>query len=180
VLTSLAEFSAVGPRDRRALHGCKLGADEAVGKVEQFLFRKLRARQRELDDRHGRGAVAQNERRRGARRQQLQHGLRDRRHLAERHVDIGVRVEEHLDHADAGERLRLDMLDIIDRGGECALEIDHDTVAHFVGRQAGIGPDDADDGYADIGEDVDRRAQYRQRAEDQQQDRQHNKRVGPL
>jgi hypothetical protein len=52
------------------------------------------------------------------------------------------------------QRLRLDMLDVIDAGGERTLEDRDDSCFHLRGRQAGIGPDNADD------RDVERRRLY--------------------
>ena len=54
-----------------------------------------------------------------------------------------------------------------------------DAPRHAVGRQAGVLPDDADDRDADIGKDVGGRAQRRERADDQDQQRQHDEGVGP-
>ena len=50
---------------------------------------------------------------------------------------------------------------------------------HLVRRQAGVLPDHADHGDADVREDVGRRAQRGQRPDDQQQQREHDEGVGP-
>ena len=50
---------------------------------------------------------------------------------------------------------------------------------HLVRRQAGVLPDHGDHRDADVREDVGRRAQRRERADDQNQERQHDERVGP-
>ena len=49
--------------------------------------------------------------------------LRDRRDLRERRLDVGVRLEEHLDDGDARQRLRLDVLDVVDERRQAALGV---------------------------------------------------------
>ena len=78
------------------------------------LFRKLRAGKRQLQDRHSRGVVVEDQRRGDARRHLLQHGLRERSDLRGRGADIGAGLEEDLDDADARQGLALDMFDIVD------------------------------------------------------------------
>ena len=48
--------------------------------------------------------------------------LRDGGDLGDRRFDLRARLEEHLDHRDAAQRLRLDVLDVVDRRGQRALE----------------------------------------------------------
>ncbi len=50
--------------------------------------------------------------------------LADRRDLGHGAADVHVRLEEDLDDADAVERLRLDVLDVVDRGGHAALAVE--------------------------------------------------------
>ena len=57
------------------------------------------------------------------------------------------------------QRLRLDVLDVVDRHCHAALGVGHDAVRHVAGREAGVVPDHADDGNIDVREDIDRRAQ---------------------
>ena len=125
--------------------------------IEELGLRERVARQGELDDRHARGVVDENDRRGDARGKLFQDGLRDRRDLRLRGVDVDVRLEEDLDDADAGQRLRLDMLDVVDGGRQRALVGRDDAAGHVVRRQAGIAPDDRNDGNADIGKNVGRR-----------------------
>ena len=49
--------------------------------------------------------------------------LRDRGDLRDRRLDVGARLEEDLDDRDAAQRLRLDVLDVVDRGRQRALEV---------------------------------------------------------
>ena len=91
-------------------------------------------------------------------RQQLEHGLRGGRDLRQRGVDVDVRLEEDFDDAVAGQRLRFDMLDVVDLRAQRALVIIDDAAGHVVRRQAIIGPHHADDRNADVGENVGRRS----------------------
>ncbi len=124
-----------------------------------FISRQRLARQRELQDRHGRGVVAQDVGRRDAGRQQLQHGLRRRRHLRQRRADIDALLEEDLDDAIAAQRLRLDVLDVADLGGQRALVVIDDAARHVVRQQPGVSPDDADHRHVDVRKNIGRRPQ---------------------
>ena len=66
----------------------------------------------------------------------LQLRLFDGDRLRDRGLDVRVRLEEHLDDRDARERLRLDVLDVVDRGRQAALVDRRDALAHVLGRQA--------------------------------------------
>ena len=64
----LALLAAVGVGDLRALDGGHVGADEVDAVVEELLLAERVALQRHLEDGHAGGAVADDERRGGARR----------------------------------------------------------------------------------------------------------------
>ena len=105
---------------------------------------------------------------------QLQHGLRGGRHLRQRRGDVDVLLKEDLDHAVAGERLRFDVLDVADLGGQVALvEVDH-AAGHVVRQQPVIGPHDADHRNVDVGKDVGRREQRGADAEQRDHHREHD------
>ena len=78
-----------------------------------------------------------------------------------------------------GQRLRFHVLDVVDRGGEGALAADGDDLGHLLGRDAAVGPDHADDGDVDLGEDVGGHAEDRQHAQDDDQHRHHDEGIGP-
>ena len=63
-------------------------------------------------------------------------------------------IEVDADHADAEQRLALDVLDVVDRGGQHALVDEDDALLDLVGGHAGVLPDDADDRDVDLREDV--------------------------
>ena len=133
----------------------------------------------QLQDRHGGGVVIQDQRRSDAGRHLLQHRLGDRGHLGGGGADIHIGMEEYLDDADAGQRLAFDMVDVVHRQRKLALIIIDDAARHIVGRQAAIGPGRRDHRNFDVGENVDRRADGRQSAEEDDQDRHHDEGVRP-
>ena len=118
----------------------------------KLLFADAPARKGELQDRYGGSVVADDERRSGARRQLLQLSLRDRRDLRDGRADIGVRLEENLDHRDTVHRLRFDVLDVVDGGGERALGDVDDALRHVLRGQARVLPDDAHHRNVDVRE----------------------------
>jgi hypothetical protein len=98
------------------------------------------------------------ERRRGAGRHLLVHGLRNRSDLGVGGPDVDVRLEEDLDDAEAVIGVGDDVLDVVDRRRQRPLKRRGDAPGHLIRRQAGILPDHADDGDANIRENVGRRA----------------------
>ena len=133
-------FAAVGPGEHRAGDGDHVGADEVGAEVEELLLAERVTLERGLHDGDVGRAVADDERRRGARRHLPQHRLRDRRHLRRRRLDARPRLEEDLDDRQAGERLALDVLDVVDRRGEAALVVGDDALLHLLGGEAGVVP----------------------------------------
>ncbi len=176
---NLQNLAAVGRGDRGAGDGRKLRPDEVLSEIEQLHLRQLFARQRQLQDRHARGVVAQHIGRGDAGRQKLQHGLRGRRHLRQRRGDIDVLLKEDLDHPVAVQGLRFEVLDVGDLRGHVAFVVVDDAAGHVVRQQPVIGPDHADDRNVDVGKNVDRRAQSRQRSEDRDEEGEHHEGVGP-
>ena len=175
---NLAQFAAEGIGDGGARHGDERRAELVDADIRQPLFREAFARQRQLQDRHGGGAVVEDQRRRRAGRHLLDQGLRNRGDLGVGGADVDVGLEEDLDDAEAVVGIGLDMLDVVDGGRQRALERRRDAPGHLIGRQTGILPDHADDGNADVGEDIGRRSQRGERADDQDQQRQHDERIG--
>ena len=110
----LSDFAAIRRRNRRAGDAGELRADEVLPVVLEFRLRQRFARQRELQHRHARSLEAEDEGRRDAGRQILEHGLRGGGGLRERRIDVDIGLEEHLDDAVARHRLRLHMLDVVD------------------------------------------------------------------
>src|SRR3989442_1508632 len=80
---------------------------------------------------------------------------------------------------DAGERLRLDVLDAVDGRGHRALGDGDHAALDLVRRESVVIPDDRDDGDVDLGEDVDRGSHDRQHAADGDQQRHHDEGVRP-
>ncbi len=174
----LQNLAAIGRGNGGAGDGRELRANEILAEIEQLHLRQLFAGKCELQDRHARGVVAQHVGRGDARRQQLEHGLRSGGHLRQGLGDIDVLLKENLDHAVAGERLRFDVLDIGDLGGQVAFVIIDDAARHVVGRQTIISPHHADDRNIDVGKDVGWRGNRRAHAENGDDDGQHDEGVG--
>ena len=166
----LQDFAAVRRGHGGAGDGGELRADEILAEIEQPHLRQVFAGQRQLQDRHRGGVVAEHVGRCDARRQELEHGLRRRRDLSQRGADVDALLEEDFDDAVAVERLRFDVLDVGDLSGQRALIIVDDAARHVVRQQTVVGPYDADDRNVDVGEDVGRRPQRRQDAEDRDQE----------
>ena len=162
----LQNFAAIGRRHCGAGDRRELWPDEILAEIKQLHLRQLFARQRQLENRHAGSIVAQHIRRCDTRRQQLKHGLRGRRHLRQGSGNIDVFLEKDFNHAVAIERLRLDVLDVAYLGGQVAfVKINHAT-RHVVRQESRVRPYDADDRNIDVGKDVDRRSQRRQRSKD--------------
>ena len=145
---------AIGRGDRRALHFGQPGPDEVLTKVEDLLFGLGRRGQRQLEDRHGRGIIVQDQRGGDPRRHLLQHRLRHRGDLRGGGADIDSGAEEYLHDPDTVQRLAFDMVDIVDRRRQLALVIIDDAPGHVFGRQAAIRPHRRDHGQANIRKNV--------------------------
>ena len=115
----------------------------------------------------------------GSRRQLAQLSLRDGGDLRDSVADVDVGLEEDLDDADAVQRLRLDVLDVVDGGGQRPLALVDDAVGHLFGREAGVLPDDGDDRDVDVREDVGRRVEDSDGAENHQQQRKDSEGIRP-
>ena len=105
--------------------------------------------------------------------------LGDGRDLRDRGLDLRVRLEEDLDDADAGEGLRLDVLDVVDRRRQGPLVAPDDPVRHLRRGQAAVAPHRADDRDVDVGEDVDRRPADDDRRHEDDHDRENHEGVRP-
>ena len=174
----LALLAAPGLGHPRPLDGAELLDDEVLGVVEDLLLGQGVAADGDLHDGHAGGAVADDVRRRDARRHDLQERLAGGRHLGLGLGDAGPRLEVDADDAHAVERLALDVLDAVDRGGQDALVDEDDARLDLVGGHAGVLPDDADDRDVDVREDVRGHAVDADRAEHRDQQGHHDERVG--
>ena len=130
-----------------------------------------------MQDGYARRVEAQDIGRRDARRQELENGLRSGGDLRESRVDVDVRLEVNLHDAVAGERLQLDMLDVVDLSAQRTLVVIDDAAGHVVRRQAIVGPDHRDDRNADVRENVGRSPHGGRHAENDDQHRHHDKRI---
>ena len=110
-------LAAVGIGAFSTFDGGELGADEIQAVVVELLFGKALTRETKLQNRHTRCRVSDDQGRGGPWRQLAQLGLRHGRDLrnggGNRH--LGLEIDFH--HGNAHQRLRLNMVDIVDRGG---------------------------------------------------------------
>ncbi len=87
--------------------------------------------------------------------------------------------KKYLYYRDPVQRLRLDVLDVIDQRGQGAFGLEDDAVRHFLRIEAAVVPNDADDRNIDIRENVGGRREDDQRPENQQQQRKYNEGIRP-
>ncbi len=160
-----------------ALNGSQLRADEVHSQIIQLLLGHAFAAQSELQDGNRGRVITEDQGRRDSGRKLLQADLSLGDDFRNRSVNIGGRLQKHFDHRNSVQGLRLDMLDVIDAGGERSLEDRDDTCFHLGRHQAGIGPDDADDRNVDAREDIDRRTEQNDRADQKQHQREHDERI---
>src|SRR5579883_2587242 len=170
-------LSAERVGDGGALHGAERRADEVVADVEDLLLAEGLAGESELEDRHARSVVLQDVRREHAGRHLAQRRVHRGGGLRHRHIDLDVRMEVNFDDGVARIGLRFDVLDVVDVGGEAALEAGHHALFHLFGREAGVHPEHADHGDIDVGEDIHRHGAYGCPAEDGDEDGHHDEGV---
>ncbi len=127
------------------------------------------SRKRQLQNGHARRRVSDDQGGRRARRQLPQLGLRNRGHLRDGLLDLRVRLKENLHHRNPVQRLRLDMLDVVDGGRERAFGHENDAVGHVLGVESVIIPDDAHDRNVDVGKDIGWRTDNGERTQNQKQ-----------
>jgi hypothetical protein len=81
--------------------------------------------------------------------------------LRDRQIEIDVRLKIDLPDRDAGQRLRLDVLDTVDIGADRILAVGGDTLLHLLRAEPGFLPDHRDDRDIDFGKmsaGIDRKA----------------------
>ena len=106
--------------------------------------------------------------------------LRRSGHLRECDVHLGPGVKEYFGDAAALHRLRFDVIDVGHRGGEKTLILRRDSRLHVLGAQAAIIPQHRDDRNVYVRKDVGGRAKNHQRADQENEQRQYDKRIRPV
>ena len=94
-------------------------------------------------------------------------------------ADVYMRLEEDLDDADAHQRLRFDVLDVVDRGGHAALGVGDDAVGHLLGREAAVLPHHRHHRNIDVRKDIHGHGFNAENAQDQNQKREDDKSIRP-
>jgi hypothetical protein len=95
-------------------------------------------------------------------------GLRYFRDLRNGGCNIYVGLEIHFHDCDADQRLRLNVIDIVDRRRQRAFSLRDDAVGHIHGGEAGVLPHDADHRNINVGKYVGGCIENRKRPKNQQ------------
>ena len=106
-------------------------ANEILTQIVQFRFRAFRTRHADLHDRHVGRVEAHHEGRGDTGRHVARHALRRGGELRHPGIHIGVRLEEHLHDAQPIQRLRFDVLDVVDVARVHALGRADDALFHL-------------------------------------------------
>jgi hypothetical protein len=170
---------AVEQRDRHARNRDQCRPDQVRGKVVHLGWRHVVRRDLNVENGDGRRIEFQDARRRTAGRELLDDCLRGCRYLRLCGGNICAQLEVDLDDAASVVGLALDMLDIADRRRQRTLVAIDDPPQHVGRRDNGISPDCCDDRNADRGKDVGWCLEHRVGAEQQDQNGEDYKRVGP-
>ncbi|MCY1168956.1 hypothetical protein D9M73_89690 [compost metagenome] len=173
-----AHLAAIGKRRGDTRNSDELGTQAIDRHIKQCVLCQCRAGQGELHHRNTGCGILDHQRRRDAGRQLPHLRLHRGHNLRNRRLDIDAWLEEHLDDADAGQRGRLDVLDVTHYRGQAALGLARHALAHLLGRQAVVVPDHADHRDVDLGENVRRHVLQNEWRSQHDQHRHHDKRVG--
>ena len=174
----LPVLSAVGLGHRGAGNVGNLVANVELSLIVQLGFGQSLALQSHQANRHAGGVELQHDRRQRALRQPSQVSHRQVGDLADRRVRIGSRLEVNLDQADAGERSRLDVVDVAAQREE-ALEGVGDVAFDLLRRHAAVERGHHDDRNLDLRKQIDRHARHRGHADhdDDQAEHQNEERM---
>src|SRR6266478_3252427 len=138
-------FTAIRQGNGCTLDGRELRPNEIGSKVVKFLLGKLASTDTELQHRYIGRIVAKNIRWSDTCRQRFKNRLTGRRSFSNGGIHTGTGLQIYLDNIDAIERVRFDMLNIIDRRGQCSLRDSRDSTFHFLGGHTIERPNDTDD-----------------------------------
>src|SRR6266403_1554639 len=154
-----ARLAAVRIRDFRAMNDSQIRANDVLAEIVQFGVGQRAGGKAELDDRDVGRTVTQHQSRRDVGRHVFQNDKRAARELRDGARHVGAFVEIHFDDADAAIARGLDPADVVHQRGELSLVQSQNAVADVLRAHSAVGPDDADDGNIDLGENIDRHAQ---------------------
>ena len=162
---NLALLAAVGIWNRGAGNADQSGAHEIQADVAELLLGEAFASKRELQNGNAGGVVLNDQRGRGSRGELAQEGLRNRGHLRDGIANLHAGMKKYFYDANSIQGLRFDVFDVVDGGGEYPFVLKDDAVGHFLGRETGVVPQDADDRDINVGENVRGSAQNRDGAQ---------------
>src|SRR6266436_760703 len=138
-------FAAIRQGNGCPLYGCELRTNKIGSKVIKFLLGKFPSAYAKLQHRHVGRVVAENIRWSDTCRQRFKNRLTRRRSFSDGGIHTRMRLQVDLDNIDTIERVGFDMLNIIDRSGQCPLGDSRNSTFHFLGRHAIERPKNTDD-----------------------------------
>ena len=159
------------------MHGSELGANKILRQIVKLLFAECFAAEAKLQNGDAGGVIFYDGWRCGAGRKYAYDSARQSADLGDGHFHFRARMEVDTNDACAGDRLGLDVFDIVNRGGEASLKAGGDALGHFVSRDAGVAPDNIDYGDVDFRKDIDGHLQRCQGAENGDEHRHDDKGV---
>lgn len=118
--------------------------------VELLLVEAIRT-QAKLQHGNARCIVLHHDRWLNALGHQIADGVARRDDLAHREIDVDIGLEVDLLDTDAGQRLRLNITDVIDARADGIFAVGRDPLFHLLRSKAGVLPDQRDDRYVDPG-----------------------------
>ena len=133
-----------------------------------------------MKDRYARSAVVNDQWWQGAGRKLAKDRLRNRGDLGIRRSQIGIGLQEDFDHSLAVYGCGFDVFNVVDGGGQNAFVDAGQPAFHFLRVEARVLPGDGDHRNIDVREDVGRRAQDHDRANNENKQRQHDEGVGAI
>jgi hypothetical protein len=163
-----------------AVDGGELRTDEVEAEVVQLLLGEVSAGEAELKDGNSGGGEVDDLRGKDADGELLEDEFRGSGDLGVGAIERGTRLQIQLDDALAVDAGGFDVLDAIDESSGDFFEGGGDAAFDLNGREAGVLPGDRDDRNINVGKDVGGSAQDENRRRDEDEDREHDKRVGSI
>ncbi len=173
-------LAAVGLRQHGARYGDQRRTHCVCGEIGKLLFVQAVAADAELQNGHAGSREVDDLRRKNAGRQLPNQVLRSGGDLRVRRVEARAGLQENLDDGNAVVAGRFSVLHVIDQRGQRLLVRRGQPAFDLFGVQARVLPGHCHDWNVDVRKDVGGCSQDHDRAQQQNQQRQHDERVGPV
>ncbi len=176
-----ALLATIRIRNTHTGHADEANPHRVQSEIECLLLRECFATDAILQNRNGGrnggGVVLDDQRGSGARRKLFQNGLRFRGDLGHTGIRRNALVEKNFYDGHTIVGGGFDVLDVVDGCGERSLVGVHHSLLDFFCAQAGVLPDDTDNGDVDGRKNVGWRAQQDERRQQKKKQRRHDERV---